>query len=394
MIQMNQKEFVMHIFKIAIVIGCISGPFMNFVSTNLLSSLGGFQQYFMAALTSDVVLDPNSFSDYNPFIVLCSILDYSINLFFVKMLLAFFFTNILMGLWWVPMIVHGIFYIVCSLVDLIVQYIKSIVFLSMVIALGPIYIPFLLFKQTKHLFDKWWKYMLQYLFEPVVMVAGLTVIISVATIVLYQMMQGSVCVKCIRNFTLPFHGHSIMNFCIPGFGFWGTSYTGVGYSLLGIANAPLMIIFYLLSYIAKEYTKMVGRIAIALSGGGGGSGNVSTTSQVAQQDLLYKSSKGATTPFLETMRGFGNKIGVTQKSREKSDAKEQGMQKELAKKTTPSGGAGGGAAPAAGGGAAPAAGGGAAPAAGGGAGPADAGGGAGPADAGGGAAAGSSDEVD
>ena len=70
--------------------------------------------------------------------------------------------------------------------------------------LAPLFLTFILFERTKHLFDAWVRFMITYMLEPVVMLTGIIVLTQLFTIYLDYIMNYSVCLKCAVPFSLPF----------------------------------------------------------------------------------------------------------------------------------------------------------------------------------------------
>ena len=84
-----------------------------------------------------------------------------------------------------------------------VMFVVSVVFISFLICLGPIFIPFMLFGITKRFFDSWWKQMLSFALQPVLLFTAFWIFHFLITNLFYSFLSFSVCQYCAVSIQWP-----------------------------------------------------------------------------------------------------------------------------------------------------------------------------------------------
>jgi len=175
-------------------------------------------------------------------------------------------------------------------------YIMAFVAISILIALAPLFLTFMLFEKTRMLFDNWVKFSFRYMIEPVVMLAGIIILTQLFTIYLDYVLGFSVCHKCAIPFRMPFPtipGFSpafldVELFCINWFAPWGFDWRSNNMGM----NMQHMAVLLILAYCLWGYIDFAGKMVAKLAGGGGGPSatRMGASMSNAVEDLALKAS--------------------------------------------------------------------------------------------------------
>lgn len=177
----------------------------------------------------------------------------------------------------------GIFYFIVGVMTAVVSYLMCILAISVLILISPIFIPFILFDKTKTLFRKWLDLLVRYSLEPVLLVIGLQVLVSLFYAIFRELLNFTVCWKCVWPIDLDaissvarFITNSLKTtstvFCIPFFGPYGMYGTGgMLFRGLGIL-LPSVILLVILSYLIKDYHSFISQMMDQFTGMQGVSG--------------------------------------------------------------------------------------------------------------------------
>ncbi len=97
------------------------------------------------------------------------------------------------------------------------MYIFSIVGLGMLLLISPIMIPMILFQATKQIFDAWWKYILSYALQPILVFATIAIANSVYLLIFYTALGFAACPICLWavDVTPIYHGCWIPGWVLP-----------------------------------------------------------------------------------------------------------------------------------------------------------------------------------
>jgi len=188
--EITQSDFFVRIVKIGIILTLISPTGLSFFNTYLFSLFKNGQRELINLIT-----DPSAASvetgqlNYNS---LFAFADYAISTFFS----SHFFSVLSAFLMWFPigwvcliLLLYAIVVYVFAILEVVIAYVIAYTAIGLLIALGPVFIPLLLFKQTSHLFGAWIRAMVTYMMEPVIMFAGIILITAFVNDTLYNLLN-------------------------------------------------------------------------------------------------------------------------------------------------------------------------------------------------------------
>ncbi len=137
-------------------------------------------------------------------------------------------------------------------------------------ALGPIFIVFILFDKTKYLFDTWFKLMVKFTIQPVLLLVGLIIINGMLSSIISEIFSYYVCYKCTIPFTFAIPGFPEVGtttlFCVSWFSAWGADNVDSP-AAKGLVSIPLAITFCMITSVMRIYTdKLSGDVAKKLTG--------------------------------------------------------------------------------------------------------------------------------
>ena len=133
---------------------------------------------------------------------------------------------------------------------------------------------FLLFNKTSYLFDNWFKMMVKYTVQPVILLVGLIIINGMLTAIIEEIFNYYVCFKCTLPFIFALPGFLDVGtttlFCVSWFSPWGADNVDspLGKALMSL---PLAISFCMVATAMKIYadkiaTDVAGQIVGSSSG--------------------------------------------------------------------------------------------------------------------------------
>ncbi len=210
----TQKDMMAYIFKMAFVITLISPTSWQFFYNNLFvlfikgtdDLIRIMSSQFVALAKSDST-DPSlamnsgsASTDTFAFLnaTLARVFAKETNLKIVG-LMSMFPIGFIMAL----VIYFSIFFFLFAVVKALLLYVISIIMISILLFLAPLFISFLLFKKTHAMFDKWWKQLLNFCMQPVLLFMVLAIFNVFIYSALYKMLSFSVCYQCITQLDLP-----------------------------------------------------------------------------------------------------------------------------------------------------------------------------------------------
>jgi type IV secretion system protein VirB6 len=129
----------------------------------------------------------------------------------------------------------------------------------------------MLFNFTRYLFDNWLKFILGYIFEPIIIFVGVASLAKLFLIYIDYILGFSVCWKCNMPFQIPFLSSlfpflkdfdKVPIFCIYWLSPWG--YDPISYNFaMGFVN---VIGLFMVSFIALRYSQLSTQITEKLFG--------------------------------------------------------------------------------------------------------------------------------
>ncbi len=157
----------------------------------------------------------------------------------------------------------------------VVVYLLATLVLGILMLLAPIFIPFVLFETTRHLFTNWVKMFAQYTLEPIILLVGLSFMTQLLYQLFSEIINFHVCWKCMWPINMPFIPSSMLNalglshtvFCLQWFGPFGLMPSGGALiAALGIEITDIIIVI-ILCHLILSYDALVQQMVLRITGG-------------------------------------------------------------------------------------------------------------------------------
>jgi type IV secretion system protein VirB6 len=215
-IKFNQEEAIIRLVKVGVIVALISPTAWDFFGEYLLNMFieGGIQLIAIMVAGSfstaivDVSDDPFAVFDLfdGPFLQLTSKA--------VWLKVYGLVCTGLLGIVVAIVIVYAILMYVLSLFKATLVYIYSLIGIAILILSAPVFITCMLFQTTKQMFDNWWKNLISFTLQPVLVFASIAIFNLVIMTLLYSTLNFTVCQYCILGIDLG----DLYNECwIPGY---------------------------------------------------------------------------------------------------------------------------------------------------------------------------------
>jgi type IV secretion system protein VirB6 len=260
LIQINQTDLVIRIFKISIVIALTRADSWTFFSETFFKIYIDGTAHLISIMTGDECPVPN------PFAFADKVLEFLLfdTTTIIRLTALIYTSNI--GIIYFFLILFGVIIVIISILKALVVYLMSFVAIAMLIALAPIFLPMMLFSWTKGLFDNWLKYLFKYSIEPVILIVGLAILSNLLLISMNNIMGQAVCWKCAIPITLNIiPGVPLNLFCIPFFLPWGYDNSGGGALPLIIGKFTDIMFFLVVAQLMRKYEGLSNQISSILS---------------------------------------------------------------------------------------------------------------------------------
>ncbi len=252
-IEMNTKELVTRLIKIAFVVAVISDTSWQFFYTNFFALImdGGIQ--LIASLITPLIgvvqqLDLNT-DPYNVF----AIFDTPLSVMFSeKMWIKIYaiLCSSVFGILLVFIIINAFINYFLVVLKSVVIYLASLVGIALLLFIAPVFIPLSLFAVTSQMFTRWWKYLLVYMLQPVVLFTSIAIINVLVIVSLYAVMAFTACPDCFLAFDI-----IIKTIClIPTFKIFSTSAMPSLFAIPSNLFCGIIIIAILIDAMAKFST--------------------------------------------------------------------------------------------------------------------------------------------
>lgn len=258
--QISAMDLLIRVIKIAIVLALISDASWTF-----------FHDYFfklfmdgaheIVRLTS---LHPDS--SHNMFAFVDNIFHVIFTPTTWLKILALVFAHPL-ALLIVALLLIGMAYFLFGIYSAFVAYLLCVLATAILIALAPIFIPCCLFSFTSKLFENWWKLLVRYSLEPVLLILGLQIIVQIFYVSIIQLLNFTACWKCAWPINLTFspllqlfNDMQVAPFiCIPFFGVHSVFSGEGGMSFSNNLHIPIAsgIIATIMAFAVRGYDTMV-----------------------------------------------------------------------------------------------------------------------------------------
>jgi type IV secretion system protein VirB6 len=309
MMQLSKFDFIVRMMKIAFIAFAFSDKSWEFFGTTL-------SKFFMDGSTHLV----DSFSGYIgeggkrfAFLDLTAgiLLTEETWLKFLSLIFAgpFGFIAFLI-------ILHASFMFLKCIISATFRYVISTVLVAFLLSLTPLFIVFILFQQTKSLFDNWIKTLAHVAVQPMILFSSLSILNQLMYSVLYNLTNFSACYQCLISINFLSYDFCLMKSILPLGYSPGTSVdvalsdgtkTGGHFAALPI-DLIQAIIYFIIAKAMEVFVSASETMAQAIfSAGFGIAGSVSSVASSASQAML--STVGLDDATQSTIEGIKREVG-------------------------------------------------------------------------------------
>ncbi len=279
-VQISQMDLVMRVIKIGVIVAITSPDSWNFFNNNLFDLFVNGGSDIISIFTSAAITQGSGVTQSNAFgfvdnIFAVIFFDYRTWLRILSLILTtpLGFVYVLLMLW-------GIVNYFVAVMEAVIVYIMSLLTVQILLVLSPIFIPFILFGVTRHLFNNWLQFLFAFALKPVLLLIGLSILSSMLFILVLELFSFPVCFGCaIPIFIWPIDEvlkaiESVVGnlgnffFCIPWVKPWGFSQVADGSTLgqtLGWEISSILL-FVLITTFMKKMPAFVDDMTERLSG--------------------------------------------------------------------------------------------------------------------------------
>jgi type IV secretory pathway VirB6-like protein len=278
-VEISQMDLIVRVIKIGVIVALTSDQSWKFFSDNLfnlfLYGSGDLIGLFsISGGGSDLDHGNNNVFSFVDNVFQVLFFDY--RTWF--RILALLLTSPL-GFIYVLLILWGTLNYFLAIIEAVITYIMSILTVSILLVLAPIFIPFILFSITRELFNRWIQFLFAFAIKPVILLIGLNILSTMLLIVILKLFSFPVCFGC--AFPIFLNGFadivSAINkvvsigdffFCLPWFKPWGFSNIGDGSSFSSATGISIsgILLFVMLTTFMKKLPKFVDDMTTRLSG--------------------------------------------------------------------------------------------------------------------------------
>ncbi len=266
MVKINQLEFFERIIKVIIVGGLINDNTFNFFNQYVFDLIFNAGDEIMGSING---MQGNVGQNLNRFFL--EIYDKFTSEIFILQVAAQLSTG-LTAVITVLIICMSVIMFLIVIMEFIFVYIMSYIGLAIMMSLAPIFLVFMLFKTTNYLFDNWVRFVVRYMFEPVIFFIGISVLTKIFLIYIDYVLGYSVCFKCALSFSVPFIGNifpilktleTMPLFCIYWYGPWGYDATNSNF-VAGMSNIAAL---FIIAFTTFKYSSVSSALCSKIFGG-------------------------------------------------------------------------------------------------------------------------------
>ena len=264
-VEINAYELFIRAFKIGIIVTLLSANSWEFFNNYLFEGFLNITSLLVSSATGVHSDDPFLFLNGPIAVLMMDPITY-------LKIIALIFQGVL-GIIVFFILLFGIYSFVEAIFYGFVLYLQSIVGVGICLAIAPIFIPFILFKQTAHLAENWYKSLLRFAVQPAILLVGLVFLSGMLANIITEILNFSACFKCALPVVFGIPGWSdappTTLFCIPWFAPWGTDNAGgAGIPFILVTPLPLIISFCMLTKVMSIYSQdLATKITSAIFGG-------------------------------------------------------------------------------------------------------------------------------
>lgn len=251
-IQNTQMDFLIRIVKFAVVVQLMQPGSWDFFNTYLFPVFTEGSSFIIHVFASAHL---GEVPPYNPDMgANFTFLDSTVGMFFSQStwikIAAILFSGPL-GWLVVALIVMGMYFYIMGVMAAFILYLISIVALSLLIAIAPIFLVFMLFNKTNDMFKKWISAMLAFALRPVLVFAVLVIFNFFIYAVMLRVFNFEACWGCICR--LP---PELLNLCI--FAFYKPSMNSANCGDFFMSLPVSLLDVAMLIIVAKMTEKVIG----------------------------------------------------------------------------------------------------------------------------------------
>lgn len=297
-VQISQMDLVTRVVKVGLVAGLMNENTYDFFNNYVFDFVTSFSDEIIANIGGYSTITDSNSTITNPLIFLDNVMT---KIFHSTTFKAQVMALVAMGtngfLYFIIVFITIIIVIIASL-RAIAIYIMAYVAIAVLIGMSPLFLSFILFSFTRGLFENWIRFTFRYMIEPVIVLAGLIILVQLFTIYLDIIIGYSVCWKCAIAITIPFadtgssgFSPAFLNvplFCINWFAPWGHD---VNTGPMGL-NFGHIAALLMLAYCMYGYIDFAGKLVSRIAGASGapsatrmGSGMASTIGDKAMSSV-------------------------------------------------------------------------------------------------------------
>lgn len=277
-VQTSQAELVVRVVKLSIVASLLSPNSWDFFNTYLFNFFVGGMMYVVDSLFA--LYDDENFATSKDFSFATPLLDMLFRETTWLKFLGLLFAGPVGWVYLIFIIVGVIFYLM-ALIRAVILYLMSFIGLGLLFVVAPIFIPMVLFQDTKNLFDGWIKQLVNFTLQPMLVIGALILFNYWIYAILTKILGFGICWKCTFSIELPTDVIGLPKLIVCLFSFWmpegfnneydiqtqlSLSPDGLSY-LVNALPAILFdaIVFIIFAYGMKEFGNFAVQTAQALS---------------------------------------------------------------------------------------------------------------------------------
>jgi type IV secretion system protein VirB6 len=296
--QFTQKEGVVRLFKIGVLVTLISPGSWEFFSNTFFKFVidGGLE--LLVRITASASKTPQEIAELlaNP-VMIFEEFNEPFRILFGRVtwlkVLALLVSSALGVIITLVVVFAGAIYALC-IAKAALLYMVSMIGIAVLLTMAPIFISFLLFQYTKQMFESWWKQLLSLMLQPIMVYSFIFVINTLLLLCLKTCLGFSICYSCAFNLNLGPYGSK----CLFS---WYSMVTSMHLPDVGFAlMMPIIatsLIFLILAQAMYAFTEWAAELAhmMATSQYQGALGNavksaISQTTQIAS--ILTSTDEG------------------------------------------------------------------------------------------------------
>ena len=276
-IQTNNIDFLTRVLKIILVGGLMNNNTFDFFNNYLFPLIFNATAEIMGSFFPSSNTLESALANF-----FASIYDVILADIFQIQMLALLSTG-LTGIIFFVVIVISLLLFLIPIFEFIAIYLGASLIVAILMSLAPIFLVFMLFETTKYLFENWIKFTIRYIFEPVIMFAGIACLTQIFLIYIDYVLGFSVCWKCSAPFQIPFLDQifpflgslkTVPIFCLYWLAPWG--YDPISYNFaMNLTNVTAL---FIISFTTLRYANVASQICSTIFGDGATSANILTRS--------------------------------------------------------------------------------------------------------------------